>query len=90
MAGDGVIDWLLAGDAAIRWQTLRDLAGAQRAWKREQLRVGRAGCGARLLALQDADGWQGRCGLARTREVSIYCPIGQLWLEIEKKNEGIQ
>jgi hypothetical protein len=35
MPDNGVIDWLLAGDAAIRWQTLRDLAGAsERAWKR--------------------------------------------------------
>jgi hypothetical protein len=61
MAGDGVIDWLLAGDAAIRWQTLRDLAGAsERSWKREQLRVGTTGWGARLLALQDAGGrWAG-------------------------------
>jgi hypothetical protein len=61
MAGDGVIDWLLAGDAAIRWQTLRDLAGAsERSWQREQRKVGTAGWGARLLALQDADGrWAG-------------------------------
>ena len=35
MADERVIDWLLAGDAAIRWQTMRDLAGAsERAWKR--------------------------------------------------------
>jgi hypothetical protein len=61
MAGDCVIDWLLAGDAAIRWQTLRDLAGAsERAWQREQSRVATSGWGARLLALQDADGrWAG-------------------------------
>jgi hypothetical protein len=61
MAGDGVIDWLLAGDAAIRWQTMRDLAGAsERTWKREQLQVTTEGWGARLLALQDADGrWAG-------------------------------
>jgi hypothetical protein len=61
MAGDRVIDWLLAGDAAIRWQTLRDLAGAsERTWKREQRKVASEGWGARLLALQDADGrWAG-------------------------------
>ena len=40
MAGDCVIDWLLAGDGSVRWQTLRDLAGAsERAWKREQRNV---------------------------------------------------
>ena len=61
MASDGVIDWLLAGDASIRWQTLRDLAGAsERGWKLEQRKVAGEGWGARLLALQDADGrWAG-------------------------------
>ena len=61
MASDAVVDWLLAGDAAIRWQTLRDLAGAsERKWQREQSRVGSEGWGARLLALQDTDGrWAG-------------------------------
>lgn len=61
MADDGVIDWLLAGDAAIRFQTLRDLAGAsERVWKREQRCIATTGWGARLLALQDPDGRWGR------------------------------
>ena len=61
MAGDSVIDWLLAGDAAIRFQTLRDLAGAsERTWRREQRCVATTGWGARLLALQDEDGRWGR------------------------------
>jgi hypothetical protein len=61
MMRDSVIDWLLAGDAAIRFQTLRDLTGAsQRAWKSEQRSVATTGWGARLLALQDANGrWGG-------------------------------
>jgi len=61
MAGDQVIDWLLGGDAAIRWQTLRDLAGsAARVWGDEQRKVATTGWGARLLGLQDADGrWAG-------------------------------
>ena len=61
MAHDGAVEWLLAGDAAIRWQTLRDLAGAsERVWKREQRHVATTGWGARLLELQDADGrWAG-------------------------------
>jgi hypothetical protein len=61
MMRDSVIDWLLAGDAAIRFQTLRDLAGAsERTWKREQRRVATTGWGAQLLALQDANGrWGG-------------------------------
>jgi hypothetical protein len=58
---DRVVDWLLGGDASIRWQTLRDLTGASdRTWQREQRKVGREGWGARLLALQDGDGrWAG-------------------------------
>jgi hypothetical protein len=61
MAKDAVIDWLLEGDPAIRWQVLRDLRGASpRAVRREQKRIGREGWGARLLELQYPDGrWAG-------------------------------
>ncbi len=56
-----MIDWLLRGDPAIRWQVLRDLADApDRAVEYERGKVARQGWGARLLALQDADGrWAG-------------------------------
>ena len=58
---DKVIQWLLEGDPAIRWQTLRDLAGAPGATVAlERQKVARAGWGARLLAEQDAEGtWAG-------------------------------
>ena len=58
---DGAIQWLLAGDPAIRWQTLRDLVGAaEHTVLREQRKVARAGWGARLLAKQDPEGtWAG-------------------------------
>lgn len=58
---DGVIDWLLRSDPALRWQVLRDLAGAPEAvWRAERARVEREGWGARLLACQDPDGqWAG-------------------------------
>jgi hypothetical protein len=57
MMTDRVTDWLLEGDPAIRWQALRDLAGApDRAVERERRRVVREGWGARLLAKQDPDG----------------------------------
>jgi len=61
MVKDAVLDWLLEGDPAIRWQALRDLGGASAtAVRREQRRVAREGWGARLLGLQDADGrWAG-------------------------------
>ncbi len=56
-----VIDWLLEGDPAIRWQTLRDLVGAPpEVLVAERGRVATDGWGARLLALQDVDGqWAG-------------------------------
>jgi hypothetical protein len=58
---DNVIEWLLDGDPAIRWQALRDLAGAgERTVERERGRVARDGWGARLLAKQDPKGtWAG-------------------------------
>jgi hypothetical protein len=57
----GVIDWLLEGDPAIRWQVLRDLKDASPGEvAAEQARVEREGWGARLLALEGADGlWDG-------------------------------
>ena len=56
-----VIDWLLGGDPAIRWQVLRDLVGASPAdVAAERARVEREGWVARLLALEDPDGrWDG-------------------------------
>src|SRR5438034_4318097 len=58
---NSVIQWLLDGDPAIRWQALRDLVGAAEASvERERRRVARNGWGARLLARQDPEGtWAG-------------------------------
>src|SRR5262245_29553547 len=56
-----VIRWLLDSDPSIRWQVMRDLAGASaEEVTAERARVGDEGAGARLLALQGADGrWGG-------------------------------
>jgi hypothetical protein len=56
------LDWLLAGDPAIRWQVLRDLTDASTsAIEREQRRVATEGWGAKLLGLQDPVGtWANR------------------------------
>ena len=56
-----VLAWLLDGDPALRWQVLRDLAGASPGEvSAERARVAREGLGARLLALQASDGrWGG-------------------------------
>jgi hypothetical protein len=54
---DPTLDWLLDGDPSVRFQALRDLASAPAsAVARAQSAVAREGWGARLLAVQDADG----------------------------------
>ena len=69
---DRAIHWLLDGDPAIRWQTLRDLVGAaERTVERERRRVARDGWGARLLARQDPEGtWAG----GRSSDGGLYSP----------------
>jgi hypothetical protein len=56
-----VIDWLLDSDPAIRWQVLCDLKDASPdEVAAERARVEHEGWGARLLAVEDADGlWDG-------------------------------
>src|SRR5437762_10607358 len=56
-----LIGWLLDSDASIRWQVMRDLTGAPaEEVAAERARVATEGAGARLLALQGADGsWGG-------------------------------
>ena len=56
-----ILEWLLDADPAIRWQVLRDLAGAEPdEVAAERARVATEGWGAQLLALQGADGrWDG-------------------------------
>ncbi len=56
-----VIDWLMEGDPAIRWQVMQDLLDADPAEvAAERARVAREGWGAALLAARGADGqWAG-------------------------------
>src|SRR5262245_20649701 len=56
-----VIEWLLDSDPSVRWQVMRDLTGAPAEEVAvERGRVATEGIGARLLALQGADGrWGG-------------------------------
>lgn len=66
------VDWLLGGDPAIRWQTLRDLVDAPRLRiERERRRVARDGWGARLLAKQDA---RGTWAQGKSSEDGLYSP----------------
>jgi hypothetical protein len=51
------IEWLLAGDPVIRWQTMRDLADLPAAdWSAERARVGEEGWGAQFVAHLRPDG----------------------------------
>jgi hypothetical protein len=77
-----VLDWLLAGDPAIRWQTLRDLAHAPaQEVAAERARVATEGWGAQLLARQGDDGsWGGTAwnhGWDSTMHVlTLLCEMG--------------
>lgn len=69
---DKTIDWLLAGDPSIRWQTLRDLVGASDGVvERERRAVARRGWGGRLLARQDEGGTWAR---GRSSDGGLYSP----------------
>jgi hypothetical protein len=69
---DVVVEWLLNGDPAVRWQTLRDLVGAtEDTVERERKKIARTGWGARLLARQDAAGtWAG----GKSFDSGLYSP----------------
>jgi hypothetical protein len=56
-----VVDWLLDSDPSVRWQVMHDLTDAHAdEVAAERARVATEGAGARLLALQGADGrWGG-------------------------------
>lgn len=54
---EDVIEWLLEGDPAIRWQVIRDLTGVgEPVWQKEQERVAVEGWGAALLRHRDEQG----------------------------------
>ncbi len=79
---DPLIAWLMEGDPAIRWMTLRDLLGAPASvWQAEQHRTLTEGWGARLLALQAPDGaWGGGIyspkWISTTYTLLTLCAIG--------------
>lgn len=72
-------DWLLDSDPAIRWQVLRDLAGAPAAVvAAERAKVATEGWGARLLGLQGEDGqWAG--GACFPAQSANWRVEGQPW-----------
>ena len=79
---DAITDWLMEGDAAIRWQTMRDLLDApETVWQAERERTLETGWGAQLLALQAPDGsWGGGIyspkWISTTYTLLLLCDIG--------------
>lgn len=75
------LSWLLASDAAIRWQAMRDLADApEEAWGAERAKVETEGWGARLLAAQDPDGqWAGGAFVPAGFAEDDWAREGQPW-----------
>lgn len=81
IASDEVLDWLLGGDPAIRWQVQRDLLDEPEAvWRSERARVETEGWGARLLAEQDLDGqWAGGAFAPASLTEQEWRDEGQPW-----------
>jgi hypothetical protein len=74
-----VVDWLLAGDPAIRWQVRRDLIGAApNTWRAERRRVATTGWGRRVLERQLPDGNWGR-GFYRPKWTCTTYTLQLLW-----------
>lgn len=77
-----LMNWLMDGDPAIRWQTMRDLQNApQKKWKAEQQRTTTEGWGAQLLQQQANDGsWGGGIyspkWISTTYTLLSLCDIG--------------
>ena len=68
----GVIEWLLDGDPAIRWQVLRDLQDAgEHTFEEERRRISSEGWGALLLAKQGRDG---RWAVGQSSNDGLYSP----------------
>jgi hypothetical protein len=79
MASDeSVIDWLLAGDPAIRWQVMRDLLDEPpEKWERERARVVHEGWVAELLGHQREDGeWPAGRWTASTWTLLLLVDLG--------------
>ncbi|WP_328821835.1 hypothetical protein [Nesterenkonia haasae] len=79
MSSAPVIEWLMKGDPAIRWQVMCDLLDVPESqWSAERLKVETEGWGMRLLALQDEDGqWDG----------GSFLPQGFTWERMRREGQ---
>ncbi|MEX2534349.1 MAG: hypothetical protein WD273_02020 [Trueperaceae bacterium] len=78
---DPAVQWLLASDPAIRWQTMRELFDfPEAARSAERAKVETEGWGARLLSHQDPDGqWAGGAFVPKDFDPREWREIGQPW-----------
>lgn len=84
-----MLDWLLDTDPALRWQVLRDLAGAPEAvWTVERARVAETGWGADLLARQRPDAHWGRGAYQPKWTCTTYTLRLLAWLGLPPGNPG--
>jgi hypothetical protein len=76
-----LLEWLLAGDPAIRWQVLQGLTGASdQEIARQRSQVGVEGWGARILAAQDSDGGWGGGVYSPKWTSTTYTLLRLMWL----------
>ncbi|MFN2198504.1 MAG: hypothetical protein ACK2UW_20455 [Anaerolineales bacterium] len=88
---DQVINWLLDSDPAIRWQVLQDLTHAPpEAAAAERARVAHEGWGARLLALQAADGRWGGAAWNRGWDSTMHVLWLLRWLGLDPASPQAQ
>jgi hypothetical protein len=75
---ESVIDWLLSGDPAIRWQVMRDLLDEPTdTWERERRRSVKSGWVADLLSRQGTDGeWPAGRWTASTWTLLLLVALG--------------
>jgi hypothetical protein len=88
-SNDSVIDWLLDSDPSMCWQVLRDLTDASAdEVAAQRAKVATEGAGARLLALQGADGRWG--GAAWNRGWDSTMHVLSLLREMGLDSEGVE
>jgi hypothetical protein len=84
---DGLVDWLLEGDPSIRWKVRQDLLDEPaEVVAAERAKVATEGWGARLLALQNADGGWGDGVYSPKWTSTTYTLLHLLWLGLPPGN----
>jgi hypothetical protein len=86
-AEDELIDWLLEGDASIRWRVHRDLLGGSESTVREErAKVATEGWGAKLISMQDHDGRWGGGDYTPKWTSTTYTLLHLAWLGLPQRH----